>query len=140
MSLQPKDQVQRSIDGIWFDAVVEKVHRQRQTVSIRYLDDENYESDVPFEEIRTITDEENRRYNNSNSSSGRQQQQGVVDTLPRPLAGLVDDDHEVRKRHIPTVFIHSDSSLDEAIILNGAENKLAAGGGLRALRYLKPSS
>ena len=60
-------------------------------------------------------------------------------TLARPLSGLVDDDYESRNRLKPKVHIHSnqDENDDESIILNGAENRLAAGGGLRALRYLR---
>jgi len=39
---------------------------------------------------------------------------------------------------MPTVVIHNNiDEDDEAICLKGAENKLAAGGGLRALRYLR---
>lgn len=132
MSLKPKDLVQRSIDGVWFDAVIEKVNRDRQTVDVRYTDDDNFEADVPIEEVRRLTNEENQRYN-ANSPARR----AHGDVLPRPLAGLIDDDHEVRKNHIPTVFVHEDTSINEAIIMNGAENRLAAGGGLRALRYLK---
>ena len=59
------------------------------------------------------------------------------DTLPKPLAGLVEDDSEARSTNRPTIVIHDCAETEQAIIINGAENKLAAGGGLRALRYLK---
>jgi hypothetical protein len=133
MSLKAGDYVQRHLEGEWFDATIEKVRGSgsKLTVCLRYLDDDNYESDVPIDEVQLVThNSENRRRINRSSSS--------VDMLLRPLAGLVDDDYETRKNHMPTVFVHEgDTSLEEAIIMNGAENRLAAGGGLRALRYLK---
>lgn len=128
MSIKVKDRVQRGIEGEWFDAIVEEIDRSRQVCTVRYLDDDNIETDVPLDEVRKATNEENNQRSVNTSRK---------ETLPRPLAGLVDDDHEFRKKHMPTVFVHDDNSNDEAIIMNGAENKLAAGGGLRALRYLK---
>ena len=48
-----------------------------------------------------------------------------------------EDDAIERRAHRPTVIMHSSTDTEEAIILNGAENRLAAGGGLRELRYLR---
>lgn len=39
------------------------------------------------------------------------------------MVGLVEDDYEARKLHVPTVYVHEDSTLDQAILINGAENK-----------------
>lgn len=119
------DIVKRHIEGVWFLAEVETVGTTH--VSLKYLDDGNIEHHVPIEEV-----EKERDSHDAKSLTPRR-----VDNLPRPLAGLVDDDYDIRNKNIPTVFIHEDGTLDEAIVLNGAENKLAAGGGLRALRYLK---
>ena len=120
--------VERIIEDMWFVARVERIDEVRQQVTLRYVDDDNIEERVPFDDIRT-------------------HQGGVgphefttlkrIDTLPKPLAGLVEDDTEERRAHRPTVVIHSNPDSEEAIIMNGAENQLAAGGGLRALRYLK---
>lgn len=134
------DYIERNIEGMWFTAIVEKVHDRYQSVDVKYLDDGNTEQSVPMNEVRKLTSFERRsvvdenqqnRLASSSSSSGKT-------TLPRPLAGLVEDDYDVRNSVKPTVQIHDENQiLDEAILLNGAENKLAAGGGLRALRYLK---
>ena len=55
--------------------------------------------------------------------------------------GLVDDDEDERKDHIPTVVVHDELDSGQgdvdAVCLKDAENKVAAGGGLRALRYLR---
>ena len=118
--------VERYIEGLWFSASIVGLNQELKTVNLHYLDDGNAEEEVPLSEIR--------QSNQLQSSVVMQ----IKDTLPRPLAGLVEDDYEIRKQHKPTVIIHHQSNTsDEAIIMNGAENKLAAGGGLRALRYLK---
>jgi hypothetical protein len=117
--------IERYIEGLWFSAVIADLNQDLKAVSLRYLDDGNEEAEVPFNEIR-----ESNQLNSSVKKT-------VKDTLPRPLAGLVEDDYEIRKLHKTTVIIHHQNTSDEAIIMNGAENKLAAGGGLRALRYLK---
>jgi hypothetical protein len=121
------DYVERQLEGVWFPATVESVDLRAQQAVIKYLDDDNVEKGVSFEDLR--------------QSESKDAKGGAVhsvrDTLPKPLAGLIDDDCEARLRHVPKVTIHNTTESEEAIILNGAENKLAAGGGLRALRYLK---
>eukprot|EP01031_Cornospumella_fuschlensis_P027842 gene27842-33623_t len=128
LKLRNGEKVERLIDTLWFSAVITSISKDRTTVNLRYLDDDNTEEQVPIEEIRLYA-----RHDEECENIGRV----ARNTLPRPLAGLVEDDYEARKQHVPTVFVHEDSSLDQAVLLNGAENKLAAGGGLRALRYLK---
>lgn len=122
------DTVERYLEGIWFLAIIQDVHKIDKSLTLKYIDDGNIESHVPLEEVRI-------------SQKGSQSSFGMLsptkkDTLMRPLAGLVEDDYEIRNKHQPTVIVHNNMN-DGAIILNGAENKLAAGGGLRALRYLK---
>lgn len=116
--------VERHIEGLWFRARVEDVDYRNKVVRLLYVDDGNTETNVYFDEIRKSSDSEN--YSIS-----------IRETLQKPLAGLVDDDSEIRKLQTPRVILHTTSDVDEAIILNGAENKLAAGGGIKALRYLK---
>jgi hypothetical protein len=60
------------------------------------------------------------------------------ETLMKPLAGLIDDDCDMREEKMPTAILHtSDDTEDGAtIVLHGAEAQMAAGGGLRALRFL----
>lgn len=123
-----RDVVYRSIEGLQFAAEIIKVYKG--FVDLKYLDDGNIEEKVPLDEVeRTSSSMYKSQMAESKSSKG--------DTLPRPLAGLVEDDYEIRNNIKPVVLIHDSQNADEAIVLNGAENKLAAGGGLRALRYLK---
>lgn len=130
--LQKGDYVLRNIEGVKFAAKVLDIYYKDKEMKIQYIDDNNVEDNVSFSEAERVTEE----YKQVDLGKSRK------DTLQKPLIGLFEDDHEIRKKHIPTVLIH-DSKYDtheieeEAIILNGAENRLAAGGGLRALRYLK---
>lgn len=169
------DIIERSIDDLNFIAIIETINYRSKTVSITYLDDLNTEDNVPFDEINLIPNfnkkesklyqnylEEKELSNNDTTLNSPRPKTRGADTLPRPLAGLVEDDYETRNNFIPTVSFHnkenkiknisydSEDSKDnhekrivkdaddlELIVMNGAENKLAAGGGLRALRYLK---
>jgi hypothetical protein len=135
MRIKTGDVVVRNIEGMEFEARVLEVNQKSATVTLEYLDDGNTESDVPFDEIQEIIEGKSDSISQSMSKNGRK-----IETLAKPLFGLVEDDHEIRKNHQPKVVIHEVLGEDDgkaAIILNGAENKLAAGGGLRALRYLK---
>lgn len=130
MILKKGEIVLRCIEGMVFTATIIEVNRKDELVVLQYLDDGNIENAVSFDEIQQISSKD-KNYDTEITSYSK------IETLPRPLAGLVEDDYESRKNHTPTVFIHENAEGDAAIILNGAENRLAAGGGLRALRYLK---
>mmetsp|Transcript_22435 Transcript_22435/g.30730 ORF Transcript_22435/g.30730 Transcript_22435/m.30730 type:complete len:143 (-) Transcript_22435:134-562(-) len=131
------DIIERYLEGMWFRASVQSVNQKEKCLSVKYLDDGNIENNIPFDETRISSS------SSPTPSSGREYQSSILspskrDNLLRPLAGLVEDDYETRNKHQPTIFLHTHNSNDQgAIILNGAENELAAGGGLRALRYLK---
>ncbi len=125
----PGSKVKREIEGTYFGAIVERV--RGNLVDIRYFDDGNIEVGVPSDEILNASENDDPELISPRSGgSGKA-------SLPRPLVGLIEDDYETRKSQMPIVQLHEDNQSDEVIVLNGAENKLAAGGGLRALRYLK---
>jgi hypothetical protein len=129
--LKEGDIVVRSLEGMTFPAKIVFIHRRAQEVDLEYLDDGNIEKMVSFDEIE--------RCDSRHTAQLRSPSQ-KINTLPKPLLGLVEDDYEIRNKHTPTIFVHEPAAEEEtksAIILHGAENKLAAGGGLRALRYLK---
>lgn len=125
------DRVERDIEGMTFVGTIERI--SSALADIRYLDDDNVEKNIPIDELIRIDEpEEVERVLSRNKSS-----QSTV-SLQKPLSGLIDDDEEQRRSQLPTVLIHQDNSeTTEAIVFHGAENRLAAGGGLRALRYLK---
>ena len=123
--------------------------RPRKELSIRYKDDGNIEYSVNIEEVRFCSaalhaaGREGIRGDNNNNLYIHK---GVTkkDTLPKPLVGLLEDDSDIRGAHRPTVVLHDrdggtglDIDSERAIIINGTDKSLAAGGGLRALRYLK---
>ena len=132
MNFKKGSSVERILDGIWFCATINSIDTRRKTAGITYADDGNEEDDVPLDEIRISEGKYTAISNNSHPETNNK--------LLRPLAGLIEDDSEARKFQPPTVIVHQsgDSSMEEpAIIINGADSKLAVGGGLRAIKYLK---
>lgn len=130
---RPGDMVERDIDGIWFPARIESAKGQEYT--LRYLDDMKVEEGVPRHDLRSINDKdplevESKCRDIENVNRSRYE-------LQKPLAGLIEDDSAQRGAHIPTVVIHNQVDDEDAVLLKGAENEQAAGGGLRALRYLR---
>ncbi len=124
--------VERNIDGAWFQARIIKIDRLDGSLTLQYTDDDNIEEFVSTIDVRAVQE--------SKSMEGSPK---VLrkNSLPKPLVGLVEDDEEERRAHRPTATVHcnegvSDSE-EKAVIINGSSTKLAAGGGLRALRYLK---
>lgn len=116
--------VLRDIEGLSFLAVIQDIYPNDNCATIKYVDDGNIECDVSLD-VLNLTD------GSTVAVTMRKE------TLRKPLAGLVEDDSDTRNKHTPTVFIHSNDNTDETIIMNGAENKQPAGGGLRALRHLR---
>lgn len=123
--------VERNIDGDWFKAVIQSTDSKTMLYSIRYSDDGNIEDDVASEHLRAIVETDGSDFTASDLSFVKKC------TLPKPLAGLVEDDYDIRNMQSPTITIHTDTSTDQAIIINGTSDRIAVGGGLRALRYLK---
>ena len=136
MRIKIGDVVIRSIEGMEFEAKVLGVNQSRATATLEYFDDGNIEADVDFSEIQEVSEGKSEHILSSCLEKGTRK----VETLAKPLFGLVEDDYEIRKNHQPKIILHEDYDGDDGkspIILNGAENRLAAGGGLRALRYLR---
>lgn len=138
--------IERSIDGMWFAGVIEESNSSARVATIIYDDDGNIEDNVPFDEMRLYenTDGDSKSTGDSSRSNSTKASKNSPlkdKNYMRPLAGLVDDDDsEFRASQKVTVTIHHSGDVDAsepAIIINGADNKLAVGGGLRALRYLR---
>ena len=141
---QVNDEVERVIDNVWFCAKVTAVDEEIEEVCLLYLDDENKEDGVSFDEIRPHSSTWSPPLTEAAASlaaTGIQQlpesKKAQRETLQKPLAGLIEDDWEDRLNHVATAVVHKSADTEEAIILNGAENELAAGGGLRALRFIR---
>lgn len=122
--------VERDIDGVWYKATIQSIDQKKMLCSIKYSDDGNMEEDVPFGDMRPSTEDPFSGFLSIFTFAKKC-------TLPKPLAGLVEDDSVARNMLTTTVTIHTDTNTDEAIIINGTADRIAVGGGLRALRYLK---
>ena len=136
--------VERNIDGEWFKAVIQSTDVKTMRYSIKYSDDGNVEEDVSSENLRVSMDSDvsSKNLRVSMDTDGSVSTHHIFSfvkkcTLPKPLAGLVEDDYDTRNLQKPTITIHTDTSTDQAIIINGTADTIAVGGGLRALRYLK---
>jgi len=126
--------VERQLDNEIFLGKIENIDKNKRILTIRYMDDNNIEDNIPFEDVKYHDLAESKEIENRFNIECK----GVrKDTLPKPLLGLIEDDSDYRNSITPIVTIHDSVETEEAIILNGAENKLAAGGGLRAIRKLK---
>jgi hypothetical protein len=101
----PGTNVERLIEGMWFPAVIIEVDKRRQEYMLRYLDDDQLESNVPIDEIR----------HGSIDSSLTPRRKEKKDTLRKPLLGLVEDDSEIRSNHQPVVTVHNDSSIGKKL-------------------------
>ena len=141
--------IERDIEEMWFKAVVEEVtgpRGPRQQLRIRYVDDGNIEKDVlasecrPFEESVYAGSREMKGAGLDIEEQEKRKSQVVRKeaTLMKPLAGLIDDDSVDRGERVPTAIIHTSDDTEDGntIILHGHESNMAAGGGLRALRFL----
>jgi len=134
------DLVERMIDDQLYKVTIEAIDYIRCVATVKYVDDGNIEENVMFDEIKFIVNSA-ATFNPFNIMSVFNIKETIrkSETLLKPLKGLIEDDSDDRIKHVPTVTIHQTVETEEAIIINGQENKLAAGNGLRALRYLKPS-
>ena len=122
--------VERNIDGVWFKASIESIEENSRLYTIIYADDGNIESDVLPNDLRSSVEDPLNGFLSIFSFAKKC-------TLPKPLAGLIEDDAELRNLQTTTVTIHTSTDTDQAVIINGTAEKIAVGGGLRALRYLK---
>ena len=138
--------VERVIDDRWYQARITVVDAEIEELDLVYLDDGNKEQGVSFDEVRLCVDSETEDASASEGSNGGSAALAAAaaaaaaaakTTLRKPLAGLVEDDWQERQSHVPTAVVHACHDTEEAIILNGAENEQAAGGGLRALRFIR---
>lgn len=137
-AFRPGCTIERHIEGMWFAAVIETADHKDCSVTVKYIDDGNVEEGVPFDEIRRadVKLPSNNHFEEKESKEELMTPR-TTSTVPKPLAGFIDDDYEERNSQVPQVVIHSTVETENAIIINGSHGKLAVGGGVKALRYLK---
>ena len=145
VKFKPGDVVERDIEGMWFKGMVIELGPTGK-LTIQYFDDDNIEKGVPACECRDLSNN-NGTYETKGGSEGKYEEDSqrgtklrVVkkgDTLLKPLAGMIDDDCEEREKLVPKSIVHTSDDTEDGktILLHGAEQEMAAGGGLRALRF-----
>eukprot|EP00615_Pteridomonas_danica_P013116 CAMPEP_0114342096 /NCGR_PEP_ID=MMETSP0101-20121206/9538_1 /TAXON_ID=38822 ORGANISM="Pteridomonas danica, Strain PT" /NCGR_SAMPLE_ID=MMETSP0101 /ASSEMBLY_ACC=CAM_ASM_000211 /LENGTH=139 /DNA_ID=CAMNT_0001476023 /DNA_START=213 /DNA_END=632 /DNA_ORIENTATION=+ len=136
--------VQRNIDDIWFPArILSESKKNPSTTSIRnydvqYLDDGKTEIGVPQDELR-LTSEVDRQHNIAPAA------------LSLPLEGLLDicgtNGSSPEIVRTPRAIIHDqegnvkDAERDSNVfIIEGQQEKLAVGGGMRGIQFLRHST
>lgn len=91
--------VERIIEDTWFIGKIIEISYNKNECTIRYLDDDLLEEDIPIDEIRLSSQ-------NIDITEFRAERKN---TLPKPLIGLVEDDSEVRSVHQPIAIVHQDA-------------------------------
>ncbi|DBA02022.1 TPA: hypothetical protein N0F65_000269 [Lagenidium giganteum] len=129
--------VEREIDGLWFPATIVRVADDGDDClfEIEYDEEHTREADVSKDELRPLDEhDENARCppKTSRPSLTPQQQRELKDSL---LFQATDYD----PNKAPTVVVHhkGESASASAYIINGLENNIAAGNGLRGIRWLR---
>nr|CCA16702.1 conserved hypothetical protein [Albugo laibachii Nc14] len=127
--------VERSIDNVWFPAVIIRVD-QNETYTLQYQDEGTIETEVPMSEIRSA----DRRSTFDQLAVRRSVTSQFSESAD--LAHVVhDDDYECNRQPVVTLHQHGDSStMSGSYIINGPENNVAAGNGLRGIRWLQVNS
>lgn len=105
--LSVNTRVERNIDGMWFPAEIVSADGVAGVVTLRYTDDDNIEDLVPSSEVRIPFHE---IPTNSSPSIDRKK------TLPKPLAGLMEDDSDERFKHRPRATVHANDDDDPGTV------------------------
>jgi hypothetical protein len=103
--------VERNIDGEWFLGEILSISADENQLRIRYIDDDNVEDCVPSAEVRIVP-------SSRDALSPASKKLERKNTLPKPLAGLMDDDADIRYAHLPTTVVHEQSEDGELILLS----------------------
>ena len=99
--------VERIIEDVWFVGKIISYSKRKKECSIRYLDDDLLEENIPIDEIRLSS----QVINEIEIKAERK------NTLPKPLIGLVEDDSAVRSIHQPVAIVHNDSDTGQLSFL-----------------------
>lgn len=103
--LKPGAYVKRGIDDSWFTARVLSLDAKQATAQLEYLDDNNVEDGVSFADLRLFDADDKEALHTMVVKP--------VSTLPRPLAGLVEDDADERQSRQPRVLVHGRDDVDD---------------------------
>ena len=144
--------VEREIDSMWVPGRILEIHEDDggTVYDVEYEDDGNIEADVPFSDIRWREGVENpgpqeedvlrspqNRHRAATSGKVSALTTAPTDSIPLHLKQLLEEEDREKGETTPRVTIGREDGEASAYIINGAETNIAAGSGLRALRWLR---
>eukprot|EP00638_Chattonella_subsalsa_P008602 CAMPEP_0117754038 /NCGR_PEP_ID=MMETSP0947-20121206/12594_1 /TAXON_ID=44440 /ORGANISM="Chattonella subsalsa, Strain CCMP2191" /LENGTH=155 /DNA_ID=CAMNT_0005573057 /DNA_START=88 /DNA_END=552 /DNA_ORIENTATION=+ len=143
---QVGDTVERNIDTEWFAAKILRIFEEDDdyvVYDLEYIDDGNIENGVAEDELRTA-DHESIEVALARADESATKGGAGGTRAPRPLTGALfpasqEDEEEDAKRaaQTPRVIVHGLAEDGEATayVINGPENNVATGSGLRGIRW-----
>ncbi|EQC32022.1 hypothetical protein SDRG_10221 [Saprolegnia diclina VS20] len=130
MTFEVGVKVERDIDGLWFPGVVVAVSDDDETCDVQYDEDSKIEEAVPLCELRRFDADRlgNQAPPRSYTSHGHRDESSSL---------LLQPDYDPNKA--PTIVLHNKGEANggNGYIINGLETNVAAGNGLRGIRWLR---
>ncbi|KAF4029718.1 hypothetical protein GN244_ATG18542 [Phytophthora infestans] len=127
--------VERELDGLWFPGTITGVVPESDCYEIEYDEDMNREREIPRCELRLLDPNRTREQPVAKELTAHQREMLRKDSLLLQTA-----DYDPNKA--PTVVLHRQGETNAAggYIINGLENNVATGNGLRGIRWLRGNS
>uniref|UniRef100_K3X7F7 Tudor domain-containing protein n=1 Tax=Globisporangium ultimum (strain ATCC 200006 / CBS 805.95 / DAOM BR144) TaxID=431595 RepID=K3X7F7_GLOUD len=126
--------VERELDGLWFPATVVGVDDDG-LFELEYDEDHNHEMDISADELRHLDENVQRPKTPALVPTLTPQQRELM----RKDSLLFQSTTDYDPNKMPTVVLHhqGESHAASGYIINGLENNIAAGNGLRGIRWLR---
>ncbi|KAG7392772.1 hypothetical protein PHYPSEUDO_014259 [Phytophthora pseudosyringae] len=127
--------VERELDGLWFPGTITDVEAGSDCYEIEYDEDMNREGEVPGSELRLVDPSRTREAPPKTELTAQEREMLRKDSLL-----MQTPDYDPNKA--PTVVLHHQGETNAAggYIINGLENNVATGNGLRGIRWLRGNS
>lgn len=127
--------VERELDGLWFPGTIVDAEPDSDCYEVEYDDDMNREGEVSASELRLL--DPNRTLEVPMKKELTAQQREM---LRKDSVLMQTPDYDPNKA--PTVVLHHQGETNAAAgyIINGLENNVATGNGLRGIRWLRGNS
>ncbi|KAH7491627.1 hypothetical protein PRIC1_002965 [Phytophthora ramorum] len=127
--------VERELDGLWFPGTITDAEPDSDCYEVEYDEDMNRESEVSACELRLLDTSRTREAPVKMELTAQQQEMLRKDSLL-----MQSPDYDPNRS--PTVVLHHQGETNAAggYIINGLENNVATGNGLRGIRWLRGNS
>ncbi|KAF4321570.1 hypothetical protein BBO99_00004602 [Phytophthora kernoviae] len=121
--------VERELDGLWFAGTITDADPDSDAYEIEYDEDMNREGEVSASELRLLDPSRTREASAKTELTAQEREMLRKDSLL-----MQTPDYDPNKA--PTVVVHHQGETNSATgyIINGLENNVAAGNGLRGIR------